>query len=123
MVKVKVDHKAVVVHLGMDWPTVVGREIRRGWRFRTKFNLLGRAVGGVVFLLLPNHRHEKIVVKILVRNDVVVFGFLATFFVRLKTSQVWSLTQFYSVDCSKSRIDVKKCVFNKRTIKVCVSCC
>ena len=32
--------------------------------------------------------------------------------------QVWSLTQFYSVDFSKSRIDVKKRVFNKRTIKV-----
>ena len=28
--------------------------------------------------------------------------------------QVWSLTQFYSVDFSKLRIDVKKCVFNKR---------
>ena len=37
--------------------------------------------------------------------------------------QVWSLTQFYSVDFSKSRIDVKKCVFKKRTIKACVSCC
>ena len=37
--------------------------------------------------------------------------------------QVWSLTQFYSVDFSKSRIGVSKCVFNKRTIKVCVSCC
>ena len=37
--------------------------------------------------------------------------------------QVWSLTEFYSVDFSKSRIGVKKCVFNKRTIKVCVSCC
>ena len=37
--------------------------------------------------------------------------------------QVWSLTQFYSVDFSKSRIDVIKCVFYKRTIKVCVSCC
>ena len=37
--------------------------------------------------------------------------------------QVWSLSQFYSVDFSKSRIGVKKCVFNKRTIKVCVSCC
>ena len=36
--------------------------------------------------------------------------------------QVWSLTQFYSVDFSKSRIGVSKCVFNKRTIKVCVSC-
>ena len=32
--------------------------------------------------------------------------------------QVWSLTQFYSVDSSKSRIGVKKCVFKKRTIKV-----
>ena len=39
------------------------------------------------------------------------------------TIQVWSLTQFYSVDFSKSRIVVKKCVFNKRTIKVCVRCC
>ena len=35
-------------------------------------------------------------------------------------SQVWSLTQFYSVDFSQSRISVKKCVFNKRT-KVFVS--
>ena len=31
------------------------------------------------------------------------------------TCQVWSLTQFYSVDFSQSRIDVKKCTFNKRT--------
>ena len=37
--------------------------------------------------------------------------------------KVWSLTQFYYVEFSKSRIDVKKCIFNKRTIKVCVSCC
>ena len=37
--------------------------------------------------------------------------------------QVWSLTQFYSVDFSQSRIGGNKCVFNKRTIKVCVSCC
>ena len=36
--------------------------------------------------------------------------------------QVWSLTQLYSVDFSKSRIGVKKCVLNERTIKVCVSC-
>ena len=42
---------------------------------------------------------------------------------KCEATQVWSLTQFYSVDFSKSRIDVKKCVFNKRTIKVCVSCC
>ena len=34
--------------------------------------------------------------------------------------QVWSLTRFHSVDFSKSR---KKCVFNKRTIKVCVNRC
>ena len=40
-----------------------------------------------------------------------------------KGPQVWSLTQFYSVDFSQSRISVKKCVFNKRTMKVCVSCC
>ena len=32
------------------------------------------------------------------------------------TVQVWSLTQFYSVDFSHSRIGVNKCVFNKRTI-------
>ena len=38
-------------------------------------------------------------------------------------NQVWSLTQFYSVDISQSRIGVKKCVFNKRTIKICVSSC
>ena len=38
------------------------------------------------------------------------------------SNQVWSLTQFYSVDFSKSRIDVQKCVFNKHTIKVCASC-
>ena len=37
--------------------------------------------------------------------------------------QVWPLTQFYSVDFSRSRIGVKNCVCNKRTIKVCVSCC
>ena len=37
-------------------------------------------------------------------------------------NQVWSLNQFYSVDFSQPRIRVKKCVFNKRTIKVCVSC-
>ena len=40
-----------------------------------------------------------------------------------RIKQVWSLTQFCSVDFSKSRINVKKCVFSKRTIKVCVSCC
>ena len=34
--------------------------------------------------------------------------------------KVWSLTQFYSVDFSPSRISVKKCVFNKHTIKICV---
>ena len=34
--------------------------------------------------------------------------------------QVWSLTRLYSVDFSKLRIGGKKCVLNKRTIKVCV---
>ena len=37
-------------------------------------------------------------------------------------AKVWSLAQFYSVDFLQLRIGVKKCVFNKRTIKVCVSC-
>ena len=40
--------------------------------------------------------------------------------------QVWSLTEFYSVDFSvfsQSKNGLDKCVFNKRTIKVCVSCC
>ena len=36
--------------------------------------------------------------------------------------QVWSLPQFYPVDFSQSRIGAKKCVFNKRTMKVCASC-
>ena len=38
-------------------------------------------------------------------------------------AQCWLLTQFYSVYFSQSRIGVNKCVFNKRTITVCVSCC
>ena len=33
--------------------------------------------------------------------------------------QVWSITQFCSVDFTQSRIALKKCIFNKRTIKVC----
>ena len=41
---------------------------------------------------------------------------------RVDKNQVWSLTQLHSVDFSQSRIGVKKCVFNKRKIKVCVSC-
>ena len=36
------------------------------------------------------------------------------------TEQVWLLTQLYSIDFSQSGI-TKKCVFNRRTIKVCVS--
>ena len=35
---------------------------------------------------------------------------------------LWQQTQSSSVDFSQSRIGVKKCVFNKHTIKVCVSC-
>ena len=42
---------------------------------------------------------------------------------RFVVHQVWSLTQFYSVDFSQSRIGVGKCVFTERTVKVCVSCC
>ena len=42
--------------------------------------------------------------------------------VPVTNAQVWSLTQFYSIDFSQSRIGVKKC-YSKRTIKVCVSCC
>ena len=36
--------------------------------------------------------------------------------------QVWSLTQFYSVEFSQYRISATKCVFNKLTIEVSVSC-
>ena len=32
------------------------------------------------------------------------------------STQVWSLTQFYSVDFSQSRIGVNMCLSNKRTI-------
>ena len=39
---------------------------------------------------------------------------------RAARSQVWSLTQFYSVDFSKSRIHAEKCFLTKSTIKVCV---
>ena len=35
--------------------------------------------------------------------------------------QVWPLTQYYSFDFLQSRIGESNCVFNKRTIKVCVS--
>ena len=43
--------------------------------------------------------------------------------VRAGRIQVLSLTQFYSVSFSQSRIVGKKSFFNKHTIKVCVSCC
>ena len=39
-----------------------------------------------------------------------------------QVNTVWSLTKFYSVDFSQSRIGVKKSVFNEGTIKVCVNC-
>ena len=61
------------------------------------------------------HRAEKIVCRIASCNGVRVEGG--------RVRQVWSLTQFYYVDFSKSRIGVNKCVLYKRTIKVCVSCC
>ena len=50
-------------------------------------------------------------------------GALKSLMDKYQEHQVWSLTQLYSVEFSKSRIAVKKCVFNKRTIKVCISCC
>ena len=37
-------------------------------------------------------------------------------------SQVWSLTQFYSVDFSHSRISVEKRAFYEPTIMVCGGC-
>ena len=43
-------------------------------------------------------------------------------FVGYNDDKVWLQTQFYSVDSSQWRIGVEKCIFNKRTIKVCVSC-
>ena len=46
----------------------------------------------------------------------------ADFGPQAESGQVWSPTQLYSVVFSQSRIDVKKCVFNKCIIKVCVSC-
>ena len=47
---------------------------------------------------------------------------LSDVFIQESQFQVWSLTQFYHVDFSQSRIRVKRCVFNKRTIKVRVRC-
>ena len=43
---------------------------------------------------------------------------IASLAMAVMMDQVWLLAQFYSVDFSKSRVSVKKCVFNKRTIKV-----
>ena len=43
-------------------------------------------------------------------------------FVKSSTGLV-TTTQFYSVDFSQSRIGADKCVFNKGTTKVRVSCC
>ena len=50
------------------------------------------------------------------------FLFVVSGLVVAVENQVWSLTQFYSVGFSQSRIGVNKCVLYKRTIKVCVSC-
>ena len=41
---------------------------------------------------------------------------------RAAQRQVWPLTQFYAVDFSQSGIGEKRCVFNKSTIKVRISC-
>ena len=48
---------------------------------------------------------------------------LGSISIQPSTGVLWSPTQLYSADFSQSRIGVRKCVFNKRTIKVCVSCC
>ena len=39
-------------------------------------------------------------------------------------AQVWSLTQFYSLMTfhNEGSVGVRKCIFNKCTIKVCASC-
>ena len=67
---------------------------------------------------------EKFKEKFEASTQVWLLKQLQLYFLLVKfLKQVWSPTQFYSVDFSKSRIGVKKCVFNKRTIKVCVSCC
>ena len=55
-------------------------------------------------------------------DELVAAGTDAGVVVPTELLQVWSLTQSYSVDFSQSRIGVNKCVFYKRTIKVCISC-
>ena len=60
-------------------------------------------------IFLVNHHYEV--------------DWLFTWVVADAHNQVRSLiTQLYSVDFSQSGIDVKKCVFNERTTKVCISC-
>ena len=50
----------------------------------------------------------------------VVFKDITAASTAVKSMQVWSLNQFYSVNFSQSKIGVNKCVFNELTIKVCV---
>ena len=60
-------------------------------------------------LPLPRLNHRGVVVGV---RDA---GFFA---IDTTRPQFWSITQFFSADFSLSRIDSKKCVFNKCTTKV-----
>ena len=65
------------------------------------------------------HTVELIGKQVQVNTDMAIFITMNPDYAGLPTHS----TQLFSVDFSRSRIGVKKCVFNKRTIKVCVSCC
>ena len=79
----------------------------------------------VALTLVVRHGHDAADIVLLL--TVLLFGEVSNQVTSLLVvpdkNQVWSLTIFYSVDFSQSRIGVNKCVFYKRTIKVCVSCC
>lgn len=79
-------------------------------------------------LLTPRVFSDKGVADRRGGHKVVVLGVCLGYDIRVRVgyggpscSSCWSLTQFYSVDFSLSRIGVQKCVFNQRTVNVCVS--
>ena len=55
-------------------------------------------------------------------DDAASITFAVIIVVTVGFVQVRSLTQFYSVDLSLSRSGVGKCLLNKHTMKVCISC-
>ena len=55
-------------------------------------------------------------------DDAASITFAVIIVVTVGFVQVRSLTQFYSVDLSLSWTGVGKCVYNKHTMKVCISC-